>query len=410
MDNITISPTNSCSVSDNTSGPITSHDPYLDAITIINKYFEPIMVLGIPANILVILVFSLNDMSGSTTSLLFRILAFFDMLVVIINIALHNIPRLATGRSLIAFSNTTCKVFEFIFFSARSMSSWTLVMIGMERAIGMTWPHKARDICSRSRFSKGVILMVTIITILFCPLLVSTELGLRIQTGEYICDIYAKLPVYGLVLFIYMEVTIATLAPLSIMLICNVIVIRALQKRTNVRRALTASGANSTGSHIAPMMLSASFAFMLLRLPEPIYIFMDKTYLSNWELYGFRVITFMAYLSVACDSLNHSINIFLYCLSGPRFRQRLVRMVLGVCCGCRVNETTGVSWMNATKEVYVSYIGSDTKLMSITLLMYDICQRWTVPRMFMVRFNERPTLDMYHTKRLIWTKVYKSPV
>ena len=360
MDNITLSPANTSSLNDNVSDPIILHDPYLDAIAAINKYFEPIMVLGIPANLLVILVFSSKDMSGGTTSLLFRILAFFDMLVVIINIALHNIPRLATGRSLIAHSRSTCKVIEFIFFSARSMSSWTLVMIGMERAIGMTWPHKARDICSRSRFSKGVIIMITIIAIIFCPLLVSTERG-PIPTGEYICDIYARLPLYR-VIFIYMEVTVATLAPLSIMLICNVIVIRALQKRTNVRRALTASGANSTGSHIAPMMLSASFAFMLLRLPEPIYIFMDRAYFSNRELYDFSVITLMAYLTVACDSVNHSINILLYCLSGPRFRQGLVRMVSGICCCCGVNKTkTNVSQINAAKEVHVSYIGSDAK-------------------------------------------------
>ncbi len=114
-------------------------------------------VLGTIGNILAMIIFSRKTMVGSLSVFLFRFLAVFDFIAVQDHIQgwLRYIQI-----DLFDHHDWSCRIIFWVFHSCQMVSVWILVAIGVERLIGVVWPHQAKILCTINR---GKIFLVILI-------------------------------------------------------------------------------------------------------------------------------------------------------------------------------------------------------------------------------------------------------
>ena len=306
-------------------------DPFADVIYNIKTFFMPALTIGIPANILVIIVFSSKEFSMGISSVLFRILAVLDTYIVIVNVWFYAIPELL-GFSIVKFSSVSCKSLISTMLWARCMSGWTLVFIAVERAVGMTWPHRVQIMLTKKVIYTLLVVSGLLSAAFFSPLIVSTELD-TFATGQTFCRNNAHLHTYSIHIFPYLEPLLNTILPFALLLVCNSLIILAVRRSRMLQETSCENPQSNTLSHIAPMLLTASFVFMILRIPQAVYLVLENLYRSMPQSMAYRFVGFLSFFIVVLDTVNHSINMFLYSISGARFRGVIVSYFL--CDKCR---------------------------------------------------------------------------
>ena len=303
----------------------------------IENYFLPFWIIGVPANILVLIAFSTKGLSQGTSSLLFRILAIFDLYVVFVNVCLFAIPD-SLGVMVTKYSSATCKIFVTSMLWARCMSGWALASVTVERAIGLTWPHKVKVLLTRRRIGIVLVIIGILSLAFYSPFFVAIELTI-LPHGLKICNLHSQLPGYGVKTFPYIDPLLNTMIPFVLILTGNGVIIRALKVSFKMRKESTNYSSKTKSDHIAYMLLTASFTFIILRIPLILQMVMDLAYRSRPLSIGHQVASLLFHITIAADTINHSINMLLYCASGQKFRC----VVLGLLtCGKRDNDASDV--------------------------------------------------------------------
>ena len=294
------------------------------------EYVAPFLILGVPVNVLVYILFSVGDLSKGTTSMLFRILAVVDAVVVCLIIGLHYIPLLF-GNSITPSTDVTCKMLPYLYAVCRSMSAWTLIIIGVERVIGLSWPHRAYVICTRKYF--GTILLCTgaIVSALYGPLIVSVKMDFDDNVGVHVCHLH-NLPGLSSYFILYMDILLGSLLPMTAITINNVLIFRAIRHSKKVRRQSYVVNQGPQQDHVVPMLVTASTVFFFLRLPMVVSWIMEIN-IGNHQCLRFVAMN-LNVLGNICDGINHSINMFLYCLCGQNVRRQLRVILMCGCCKC----------------------------------------------------------------------------
>ena len=295
-----------------------------------------LLFVALIGNLVAFAVFSMPSYRHSLTSMLYRVLAVADTMVVVIYDGFGTLAMIVSGENLIGHNTTTCRFFVPLHLWSRAFSAWVLVIIGLERVIGILRPHRAKVINTKRRY--GWIITVTALALLcfYAPLF----LGLMripvynegVEIGGYCAFYYYRnhLEEYFMI-FDWGNLILTSLLPFVVIISSNVAIIIALIKRR--KRVSKSHGNQSYNNNAVAILISVSLTFIILTLPYPIYIILQGYFsdMDNHNLFE-RTSVILGTLAPICDSMNHSINFALYCLCGRKFRQCLLEMI---CCACR---------------------------------------------------------------------------
>ena len=293
---------------------------FRDFTQFMTAYVAPFLIIGVPINILIFVVFSVGELAKGTTSMLFRIMAVLDAAVVFVVIGLHFIPLHFWG-SVFSFTDTTCKILTYFYPICRAMAAWTLVIIGLERVIGLTWPHRAYTLCTRQIFGTIIICIGVAHCVLYGPLLASAKTEFDYNIGERACYIH-NLPGLSHDVFLCMDIFLGALLPMIALTINNILIFLAIRHSSNIRRQSYAGNMGPQQDHVIPMLVTASSVFFVLRLPFVVAWIVEMNS-AKQECLLKEVAPHLAALGSICDGINHSINMFLYCLCGRNVRNQL---------------------------------------------------------------------------------------
>ena len=321
-----------------------------------------LLFVAVIGNLVAFAVFSMPSYRHSLTSTLYRVLAVADTMAVVIYDGFGTLARIISGENLIVYSTATCKFFVPLHMWSRAFSAWVLVIIGLERVIGILRPHRAKVINSKRRY--GWIITGTALALLcfYSPLFVSiSRLPVFNQGVEFTgyCAFYTDrnhMKEYFMI-FDWASLMLTSLLPFVVIISFNSAIIIALIKR---RRQFSGTHGNETDKNNAvAILISVSLTFIVLTLPYAIYILLQRYYSSVGNYHSFeKTSVILGILAPICDSLNHSINIALYCLCGRKFRRCLLEMLCCACCKRR----SGVSGPVASE--IISH--HDTRISAIT--------------------------------------------
>ena len=287
-----------------------------------DMYVVPLLIIGVPTNLLVFIVFSRGELSNCANAWLFKLLAVFDATIVFINIGLQNIASLA-WRSIILYSDWTCRVTVYVYFISRSMSALTLSIITVERAFAVTWPLKLgnMDIRRHSLLAAGI--LIGVVCIMYFPLLLFVSKESYLLGGIEECLILSTYLAYSLT-FTWIEFAMSSMLPVITMILSDILITCALRKS----QQMICKHNDKSTNHVILMLLTASIVFIILRIPHVIFMYMQLFPLPTPVSCINNILHVFAYVAYLCDCIGHSINMFLYCITGCKFRKALKGLFL----------------------------------------------------------------------------------
>ncbi|VDK23951.1 unnamed protein product [Taenia asiatica] len=302
-------------------------------------YAQPIVaVVGLVGNIIVITL--LNATSKETACILYlRCLAVFDCISItaflcsfypLMVLKVHLMTRYGSAFNAIDiyFSKPgVCQVTEFVAFTSRTLSTWTVVLFTIERLIVVVWPLHAIKCFTLRRTQFHILLSILISLLINMPWFFALE---TVQdpcgTGEFVCR-----PNEVLNLNRIFEVLFLSVLPATIICSCNAVI---LHKIRNHRRPGTEGGQmGCVGGHpgscpsvarssTTVQLLVVSFCFVVLTLPSAVINVVQtfNHFLHTWkESSGSLADTY--YIAWFLFMINLSSNFFVYCLVRRTFRK-----------------------------------------------------------------------------------------
>lgn len=242
-------------------------------------------------------------------------------------------------------SGASCKLHRFILYFSMDMSAWILGIVTIERFVAVCLPTKHRKIKTRGAALK----------ILAALVLVQTIFNIQVfwTRGDHFqkiidADTNEELPLHcgytskkahffwahhqG-----WLSMAWYCAIPFTTMLIFNILIIRKLRSLRNdsaLSRGgseLSKTGITQQTNSMTRMLVSVTFYFLFVTVPILIFTMFQSVILYQHRPTPERLakLELADAIMTAIVYVNHSINFFLYCLTGRRFRRELQAM-----CGC----------------------------------------------------------------------------
>ena len=304
----------------------TSYSRAADGIWLIGSPI--LLVLGSVGNILSIAVMTRRSLRETTARLLLIILAFADLLNLYSGLLRHWV-RVAFGVDVRELSNASCKIHIYVVYFAVHFESWLLVIITIERFVAVFFPHKSRIFFTQQRAVMAVSFIAVVLLLLNAHFFWTTFMAYD-ELGGY-CDYK---PFFDEA-WVWIDLFLASLGPFAVMITLNCAIAYKLHQHRKYRREQCVSQRPSEArqSRLTIMLLSVSVTFFITTLPLCIHLILvngiflevtDPQTIASISL-SFAICSILAYT-------NNSINFFLYCMGGQRFRRELVGMCSCRCC------------------------------------------------------------------------------
>ena len=324
-----LSETPPTSMSDNSSNVSGSGDDGGSSSGNFDKYLwmyvSPlIFVIGVIGNILTIAVLRRRKFQGTTTAVYLPLLAAADTAALIFGI----IPEWLDYCEIVVFKELhpwTCKFEKFLFYTSGDTAIWILVAFTFDRFIAVCFPFHKRAVCQPRRASIicGVIFALAVVKNLHVFWTRGPQYD---EDGELykVCgrpEPYTRFEVY---VRPWIAFAVVMAVPFLIIIVCNTLIIRTLLKARRLRSQQTHSDKDKSFIQTTTMCMSASFAFLAFIAPS-LVLLIGSPYWSNDDESN-EAYNYAKAINNQLVYVNHSINFFLYCLTGAKFREELVAL------------------------------------------------------------------------------------
>ncbi|XP_064641921.1 growth hormone secretagogue receptor type 1-like [Lineus longissimus] len=287
-------------------------------------YVGPVIIaMGTIFNIATVTVVSSGRIGHVSTRILLIVLSLSDLLVLYVG-CLDQVLSQAYDIRLRRISDAMCKVSIFLMEFTLMVSSWSVLLLTLERCICVTFPLKAQFICSKRRTYFVVVGVFILLFALNSHCLIFMKVGIYPGEGVW-CDAgRADAPYFT---FYYtawgiIRVVMYAAIPFIVITICNVFIMFKLLRNMRRRMKMQNTQAQKDLTGITFMLVVVSVVFVILALPnqvfyaiEPIF-FPDLSESEQQAALGFL----LGQSSRTMTYSNHAINFILYCISGSQFR------------------------------------------------------------------------------------------
>ncbi len=265
---------------------------------------------------------------GSSSSLLLACLAVADTLVLLNQPLIDWLHKGPYGHSLRDHSNVLCKISAYLLFVTSGLSAYTLVVLGVFRAIGISQPHKYKSLCTRKNTAITMTCVYTIVLLMYLHRLFQYKLLDWRGVGIWRCNIVIKNQLWDLKVVPNIESTLMAYMPLTLIFMINFFIVFKLIERKirtlHGTSATTDSDAGPGTSKIVYTLIAVSVVFIITQTPLAVFLAWRQT--VDWPKAGPKLLALtQLYWSVASNLaiMNNACNFLLYCLTGSRFRQEL---------------------------------------------------------------------------------------
>ena len=227
-----------------------------------------------------------------------------------------------------------CKFGGFLSSSAELWSVNILIAVTAERFIAVRYPFKVATICTR----RNVSITAGLVTLFSFAYNTPTLIFAIYIPGRNVCGYHPDYTSYNENIGPWVDSVIYSYIPIATLIVLNFGILKAMRSATTTSQQLSTSSQRDASrmKHITAMCVSVSVAFIICLLPIAIerpvhYVMYDRRDPVNYAMF-----IFYWFLAWAFLTLNHTINFFLYVITGQRFRQELLNMFCFK--GCERNE------------------------------------------------------------------------
>ena len=228
-----------------------------------------------------------------------------------------------------------CKLIMFLFFCFTHYSVLILVAMTTERFIAVWFPFKAKRICKAKHCIMLILAIALLVLLINAHNLFTREL-VDVGNGTLQClttDIATSTMPYGdfhVNIWPWIDATVYSFIPCISLFVLNILIVVKLRS-TRKLKVRTSGGTKPQRDQITKTLLIVTFAFLILSLPIAIIVVVEKFWEFESDLYQQAVWSLCRTIAGFLECINHSINIFLYCLGGERFRETVMKILCYDC-------------------------------------------------------------------------------
>lgn len=304
-------------------------------------YFPPVLlVLGIIGNVLSFFILRHKTMTRQSTTLFLAVLSIADSLVLFIGLFRKWIGEI-TDVDIQHESMFLCKTITVLGYSTSQYSVWLIVAVTIERFIVVCRPLQASRYCNQRRARRVVLIMIGVFLAINSHLFWTVELTEQTKDDNIVlrCEAGPKYVVFIDRIWPWVDLVLYSLVPLVILLFFNTLIIKQVVRAT-VGRDMLQNGplikvdprrnTKDANVKLTIMLLTISFTFLATTLP--MNVVMIATVVWRNEMDNPKQIAKLLLIRTISELLmylNHSVNFFLYCATGQKFRNIVIRMICG---------------------------------------------------------------------------------
>ncbi|XP_013404267.1 growth hormone secretagogue receptor type 1 [Lingula anatina] len=322
-------------------------DVYAPVALAVDRYVTPIWyVVGIIGNAIACAIWCSSSMRKSNTAAYYlAALAASDLLFLIFHIVME--LKIAWNIATINYP-VLCEVFMIVYYTPQYLSPMLVLAFTAERFFAVCFPLKVGLHCTKLR-AKVTVFVIIAATFSMCSLqaYLWQYIG-KTKTCEFRPEIFQSEGSFGKVWTWSTELFAFALVPLVILGL-NICVIKALWELTPHVLPVTTQPGHATevhpqdNNHVKTvstfMLLSVSFFVIFMTLPATLVYALGYAYAegdpclsdieirndARWQSF-FAFITARKIIEEVCLS-HYACNIFIYCITGTRFRGILINKV-----------------------------------------------------------------------------------
>lgn len=283
-------------------------------------------------NLLSFAVMVQRTMRASSTAFYMASLALADSVVLLVG-CLRRWVIEVFEVDLLNESPAACYIVNFLQYWSFDVAVWILVIMTMDRVFVVTSPLKAQVYATRRRAA----IALTIVMIVCGG--VNLHFFFTTTYKENVCAAKEEHMDFFKHTWSWVDATVYSFLPFILLLIMNIIIIVALAQADSKKRKMTnhfkvkrsQEQRNAINSHrLTIMLLTITCAFILLTAPAMvIHILREKgqPYFNLNQPTDMAKYILTRQISRILLYTNHSINFFLYCVTGTKFRRELAAML-----------------------------------------------------------------------------------
>ena len=249
-----------------------------------------------------------------------------------------------TGYDLRDQYNWLCKATNVVGNTVSDFSVWLIIAVTIERYIVVCHPLKASSICNTPRARKFILGLFLSFLALNLHFIWTVEIRYYAYESEKIprCSGAKNHTVLIDDIWPWVDAALYSFVPFATVSIINILIIRQVMRAHRRRNTMQLMGnrtnvSNNTGEHyehrrshegsskLTIMLLTISFSFLFTTLPMMIVnIIVAFWNRENPSLHVAATFTLARTITELLMYTNHSMNFFLYCATGQKFRQQLI--------------------------------------------------------------------------------------
>ena len=231
-------------------------------------------------------------------------------------------------------ANWMCKLISVVGYTVSDYSVWLIIAVTVERYIAVVWPFKANSMCNRRRAFMVIIGILCILLLINAHFFWTTAINKYPVYNETIlrCD---GAPGYERLvtdIWSWVDAFIYSFVPFVVILLLNALIIHRVLLAGQARSVMSGNQSGGGKRHaldggkkLTIMLLTISFSFLLTTLPMNITLIVTA-FLYPQAKNDLHLASKLKLLRTVTELLmytNHSMNFFLYCATGKKFRQQL---------------------------------------------------------------------------------------
>lgn len=307
-------------------------------VSFIERYVPPVLLLlGLFGNLMSLCILLNPAMMRQTTNMFLAVLAVADCIVLLVGL----LPDWAENLSGVDIQHATsllCKSVTLLTYSSSHFSVWIIVVVTIMRYIAVSEPHQASKFCNHKIAKRLIALLVFSIIMINLHIIWTVDLKTSNQGFNVIkkCDAKEGFGDFIYTVWPWIDASIFALAPFLLLVFFNTRIIVTTLKATSWRHKNQHDKANSkrimsrNNIKLTITLLTVSFSFLVTTLPMATVMILQIYW--NWKLeesgQELEVLSQQKIIRTVAEMLmylNHSINFFLYCAVGEKFRVQMAK-------------------------------------------------------------------------------------
>ena len=312
--------------------------PLIRAAHILDLIVLPIILLcGTFGNVMIIIIMNRLRNTVSSMSVYFTALAVSDLLF-IYTVVMRTFIATNFSYDYYTISTAVCKIGIFLLYVTGVTSAWILVTMTMQRAAAVLWPHRVNVFCTRRKSIFTVLGIVLFIACIHSHFLYGADLvQYRNVTLPLCVPSTAKYEQFLGNVWSWVDLLFFSSLPFLFLVISNGLLVKKVI--ASVREATLTLSAGQCGqaksrkkkaSSVTLTLVIVSITFIILCLPLSLFVLFPDILLEKMpdeNIFSLSVQTFIYAIVNLLWYCNSTVNFYLYCLTGSKFRTECLRVL-----------------------------------------------------------------------------------